>query len=618
MKKNKIKKIPYCYNKVFPLLLLIATLFMGIGYATINSISLEINGLVTANEPKDLFISEIEFSKSKNANIEKMDTISTFQTTLNSKTTLSSNDNYSYVSYIVTIYNNTSDTYYYTGTVYDENFYDNENIIFSVNNLSSDNILKSNSVAVFEITFEYRNSTLVNNNILNSYIKFCFDKIHLITYKNLASNNLPEYVIDGENLNITFTNNIPGDIKVYKNNILTTDYTYNNGVLTIQNVTEEIRIEGIVPTPNLSSDLIPVIYNGSNWVAVDDETEWFDYSKQHWANAVVPKNGVTISTGDIVDLEQDIKGIFVWIPRYEYKISTDGTNEIYINFISKEKTTASNGYILPDAFTFGTTNVEGIWVGKFETSMDSSSEEIFVIPNTKSITDQFINTQYNLALAYNDNFNDPNIDSHMLKNSEWGVVAYLSQSLYGKFGNNDYTGNNKEIYVNNSLGLYTGRSGGNTSPEGSIDGTYRYDDDFVNGTEVSGIGASTTGNIYGIYDMSGGAIEYVMGYYSNTNTEFGATSSGYNAADFSSTPDAKYYDFYSSSVSVFTPYVSHALGETAGWNGDGSVTITGDSPWYMRGGFPDSKTEAGIFSYGVTSGYMGSYATFRLALIFTN
>ena len=35
------------------------------------------------------------------------------------------------------------------------------------------------------------------------------------------------------------------------------------------------------------------------------------------------------------------------------------------------------------------------------------------------------------------------------KNMEWGAVAYLSQSKYGKYGNTLYSGNYRRIYKNN-------------------------------------------------------------------------------------------------------------------------------------------------------------------------
>ena len=47
-----------------------------------------------------------------------------------------------------------------------------------------------------------------------------------------------------------------------------------------------------------------------------------------------------------------------------------------------------------------------------------------------------------------------NLDSHMMKNTEWGVVAYLSHSKYGI---------NSEININNNSNYITGYS--------AVDGT---------------------------------------------------------------------------------------------------------------------------------------------------
>lgn len=92
--------------------------------------------------------------------------------------------------------------------------------------------------------------------------------------------------------------------------------------------------------------------------------------------------------------------MFVWIPRYEYKISQDGSNEIYINFILQDQTIASDGYIIHPAFNFGGTILNGIWIGKFETSTDSTSNcytspsitncsasniGLYILPNKKVI-----------------------------------------------------------------------------------------------------------------------------------------------------------------------------------------------------------------------------------------
>ncbi len=91
------------------------------------------------------------------------------------------------------------------------------------------------------------------------------------------------------------------------------------------------------------------------------------------------------------------------------------------------------------------------------------------------------------------------LESRAMKNSEWAAVAYLSQSKYGKLGNKDYSGTNKEIYQNKSDQFITGCSYGAPS-NGNTDFGCQYTYDI----KGSGTGASTTGTIYGIYDMSGG------------------------------------------------------------------------------------------------------------------
>lgn len=81
-------------------------------------------------------------------------------------------------------------------------------------------------------------------------------------------------------------------------------------------------------------------------------------------------------------------------------------------------------------------------------------------------------------------------------------------------------------------------------------GTYSYDDYLLTESNEktikshgSGTGASTTGNIYGIYDMNGGGWEYVMGNMATIDGDFNTASAGTWTTEVY--PDAKYYDFYS-------------------------------------------------------------------------
>ena len=47
--------------------------------------------------------------------------------------------------------------------------------------------------------------------------------------------------------------------------------------------------------------------------------------------------------------------------------------------------------------------------------------------------------------------NNSALNSHMMKNDEWGAVAYLSKSKYGK--------QNEEVWINNSSSYITGSAG---------------------------------------------------------------------------------------------------------------------------------------------------------------
>ena len=403
--------------------------------------------------------------------------------------------------------------------------------------------------------------------------------------------------------------------------------------------------------PNLLNDsLTPVIYDEtkSSWVVADTTQEWYNYSKQEWANAVILNSGVTKNVGDTVVVPtnssstSEVKAMLVWIPRFEYKITgtygthLDGTTgtkdlpgQIEVKFISKSKTTADTNYILHPAFTWDNNSdgtiatsehISGIWVGKFETTGTATTPT--VLPNVQSLKNQNISAQFNTSLLLKNYLSTiGTTDSHMMKNSEWGAVVYLSQSIYGKYGNNSYTGVNKEIYKNDSSSYYTGRSSGTYSQSGSSDnGTCLYNNitDRGNGTGSCGGGASTTGNITGIYDMSGGSHEYVMGYLTTASTTWGATSSSNNAG-FTSAPASKYYDAYTSTTSTTACSggicYGQALSETSGWYNDYATFVNASSPWLLRGGGSNGSTSTGVFSSSNINGNASGVYSFRSVLL---
>ena len=431
-------------------------------------------------------------------------------------------------------------------------------------------------------------------------------------------------------------------------------------VFATQQVAEDKFIQGNeeVNEPDMDSNMIAVRHDGYNWVKADKESGWYNYGRGIWANAVTVSSESlaeyqSAGVGTVIPMD-DIETMWVWIPRYSYTItSEDGTNyygkrgvylsdsptralpgEIDIKFIGtdvKEKGTArySNteepkNWYTPDAFTFGDEELSGIWVGKFETSNTTGSNTNLttrypiIKPNVSSWRNISVSSIYNVGLKVTAEGNmygfSTAMNSHAMRNDEWGAVAYLSQSAYGKLGNVNFIGSDKEIYQNRSNSYITGCSSGKPSASGSFGCPYTYDNNIrdESGASGKGVGASTTGTIYGVYDMSGGTWEYVMGNYNDT-----IGGSGFSDP---LTLDSKYYNKYTSSTASEAcnggVCYSHALSETAGWYSDYQTMITASNPWLLRGGNHFDYSSAGVFCFNYLNmtGGAHDYGSFRLVM----
>ena len=385
----------------------------------------------------------------------------------------------------------------------------------------------------------------------------------------------------------------------------------------------------------LAQGMIPVKFDASgNIVVADTNSEWYNYKTHEWANAVLvncadseikskyfdSNNKVLASAvGKTISMDE-IMQMYVYIPRYKYQLfnAEDGTsNPQSINITFESKTTAKstgsrNGeWLTHPAFTFGDTELAGIWVGKFETSNTSALPKI--VPNVSSLRSMTVSAQFNtsrlmtttLASTYGTSTND---DSHMMKNMEWGAVAYLTNSIYGRYTNaSTCIESGCEVWINNNSSYTTGCAGSSVSASSAS---------TCNAwNTVTGVNASTTGNIYGIYDMSGGAWEYVMGNYNDTIKNAG----------FSSMPEAKYYDKYTGtdSESDFTKYhLGDATKETVktkssgqnAWYQDFSYSVYSSNPWVERGGFYLNITTAGVFHFHYNNGGSSGLVSFRVVL----
>ncbi len=423
------------------------------------------------------------------------------------------------------------------------------------------------------------------------------------------------YSISGGSINCTPTNT-----SVLSAGTQTLSCTARGGNGLTSTTTKMINVKPRIYTdgsganmPELLDNMIPIRYDGTNWIYTDLSDSWYDYDEKEWANAVILNSGVNKSVGQMIS-ESEIALWYVWIPRYKYQLFNANNGSVSQQLInvtfesgtastgivsctdavsgsgssSQTCTNASNGnwYTHP-AFTFGSEQLTGFWVGKFEVS--GSTSQITIKPGVQSLRSTNVSNFFNAIQGISVDYDISNGNSHMMKNMEWGAVAYLKQSKYG-LGTTDIT-------INSSY--YTGGGSSNIS--------YK-----------SNTGQSTTGNVYGIYDMSGNSKELTMGNMVDSSGAF--YSSG---ARFSSVPEDKYYDKYTYNGNSYTSHGRGKLGDatketlsnfgstSGGWYSDHAHIVHRGASWFARGGECTNGSDAGVFSfhYSDGSGYNGTYST---------
>ena len=424
------------------------------------------------------------------------------------------------------------------------------------------------------------------------------------------------------------------------------NFDMSNGVIEVKFL--EGTSYNTTDTPNhpvLKEGMTAITYNESTGettnVSDSNGTDWYSYVENkdddmtdggttdggdsHWANAEV------ITTVD----DEEIKSYFVWIPRYAYRIiyfdSADSANEYRAGTLTEEQALAENkieGYsdargivdtegktkegvsvqtaIPVDNKYFKThpvfdgdvnyggwaeddgtpVKLQGIWVAKYEASSvegnsNSSSgdnvttKHVKIQPGVSSWRYITIGNVFTVAKNYNQT-----LSSHLMKNSEWGAVAYLTESKYGRNGTEVTINNNGSTY-------YTGGGSGIT---------------YINNTNQS-----STGNIYGIYDLSGNAYEYVAGYY-------GMSSNLINGSSFAKGTSDAYSTAYNGTTESSNYIYGDTTYETHRWNSDGASFVDSNLPFFVRGGYLYDGTSAGVFYFYYYDGSNSGSNGFRVCL----
>ncbi len=399
--------------------------------------------------------------------------------------------------------------------------------------------------------------------------------------------------------------------------------------------------------------------NDTTLISKTEPSDWYDYTEgiNKWANIK--------TTGGGNDC------YWVWIPRYAYCITEGyhsnvaGTVDIKFlkgttntpidgSSIKISNSSGSGNWNVHPAFWFDKNNngveddgeqLAGIWVAKYEASSNSTDVvenptveqlttngggnttdlKVRVKPNVTSWRGINVNSVFtvcrNLTTGGNSLENTNNLDSHMMKNTEWGAVAYLSRSVYGK---------NSEVWNNPYYTNYSPITGlcGNapdylTNIHNDVN-IYKYN------TE-KGINASTTGNVYGIYDMAGGSWEYVAGIIEGKKT-YGDNTAKDNFYNFNNINiySNKYFNWYAGNsdkndvnYNANAGRYGDAMYETStetgttppsaisSWDSDYSVFISTNMPVLLRGGRSGDGNRAGIFAFYYTTGGSFLSSSFR-------
>ena len=442
---------------------------------------------------------------------------------------------------------------------------------------------------------------------------------------------------------------------------------------------------------------------GSTVKITDTDTTWYDYDAKKWANAQtqdgsmwvwIPRFAYKVNsstkTFDVVFLkdttntyldngtEKDAeKEGYIVHPAFKNESSTGYENggwdkELTGIWVSKFEAgyATSNGNSAPKKASSVNYSQTSVWASGYETGGQDGS-----LPARNWIDGVYGNTKTSIkyptfqGLAYSMNYTNHNdafnisraltesgniyglsstaTDSHLMKNSEWGAVAYLAQSKYGLNGTNIYINNANLRNSQTSAYAITGCAGetedaaelgvkidNSTKKPVSTDNTKK----IYTWTQKSGTKASTTGTIYGVYDMSGGTWERTAGLVNNENENLATYGQSLLNA-LNNGKSSKYVTVYPHNASVDKNGANIDTASTANWKantkiyGDGiretSTAGTGKTSWYtdysyfpavsypfsIRGGSFWVADGAGLFCFSRDDGGSYCHGGFRSVLV---
>ena len=142
-------------NMILLAILLVAILIMGIGYASIESITGDIEGTAVAKVQEDVFITDVAYVSDVNASVSNSRINNFVGTMMNSTIQLSEEDVNSSITYKVTVYNKGEEVAIFKEVLYGDEFYDNTDITFEITGFKPGEKIGPSESKDIIITFKY-------------------------------------------------------------------------------------------------------------------------------------------------------------------------------------------------------------------------------------------------------------------------------------------------------------------------------------------------------------------------------------------------------------------------------------------------------------------------------
>lgn len=390
--------------------------------------------------------------------------------------------------------------------------------------------------------FAFKNG---NNNVVSQPYNLEKDKWYIIGYT--YDGNDVSFYVDGDKLS---TAKIEGNVNSLASFKLGTNNSLNKiSKITVGDVLFYNRI--------LSDNEINNNYHTSMITIYQNLL----YGYSEFTPMTLNEHYLSSRPGTIV-MNEDINSQYVWIPRFKYRVwnimgeenidtydayhkgidivfetldSNSGTiycanNLCYSdNQMKVPATTDDNGkYYTHPAFSTTTKELTGFWVSKYEIASENRSKSGLEVLRNTYLSSYYSSVKKISAIN----------DYHVIKNTEWGAIAYLSHSKYG-------------LCQKNSCSIQA------------------HNDTYISGNNNQD---TTTNNIYGVFDMSGSAMEYTMGNITITNT-LNLENSHFNDIPLG-TDD---YDLYYKDTFI----LGDATRETKNWYNTTSK-ISNQANWFIR------------------------------------